>query len=408
MKTFITGMGSLSSLGTNVESAFQSLLENKSGVQHMTDWQKYNGLFSHLGGPSQKYDIMKVPRTARRTMSRMSEMAVLATMEALGQADLQVGAFKSTPRTSLCMGSTTGSPENFETYFKKLFERGGPEGQMGTTFFKVMNHSVVANVASALEFKGPVFSPSSACSTSSQAMILGWELIQSGLYDVVVCGGADELHYTSCAVFDVVMAASRGYNDSTQRSPRPFDKKRDGLVVSEGASVLVLESEESMKRRGVRPLAEFKGGAYYCDGSHMSQSSRSAMREVMQTAMERSKVKPNEIEYLNAHATATVQGDQEESEAIADIFGKKTPVSSLKGHFGHSLAACGTLEAIMSVEMMRKGVLIPTRNLEEVDPACAGVTHVQEITNSKVRTIMSNNFAFGGMNTSLVVSISGG
>src|SRR5687768_7175514 len=218
MKTYITGMGSISLLGTNVESMFSALLENKSGVRHFPEWEKYKGLFCHIGGPAPAYDIMKIPRTARRTMSRMSEMSVLATIEALGQADLQVGSGKSTPRVLLCLGSTTGSPENFETYFKKLFDRGGPEGQMGTTFFKVMNHSVVANVAASLEFKGPVFSPSSACATSAQAMILGWEMLQSGLYDIVIAGGADEIHYTSCAVFDIVMAASRGYNDNSQRS----------------------------------------------------------------------------------------------------------------------------------------------------------------------------------------------
>ncbi|MEQ1878698.1 MAG: beta-ketoacyl-[acyl-carrier-protein] synthase family protein [Bdellovibrionia bacterium] len=405
MKTFITGMGAVSSLGTNVETMFRALLENKSGVRHFPEWEKYNGLHCHLGGPAPEYDIMKIPRSARRTMSRMSEMSVLAVMEAAGQADLQIGSQKSTPRIALVLGSTTGSPENLEIYFKKLIERGGPEGQMGTTFFKVMSHSVVANVASALEFKGPVLSPASACATSAQAMIMGWEMLQTGLYDIVIAGGADELHYTSCAVFDVVMAASRGYNNSSQTSPRPFDKKRDGLVVAEGASVVVMESEDSLKRRGVRPLARFLGGAYHCDGSHMSQSSRPAMFEVMSMALERAGQKSSDVGYLNAHATATVQGDQEESEAIADLFGDRVPVSSLKGHFGHSLAACGTLEAIASVEMMRRGVILPTRNLEEIDPACARIRHVREITNSKIRTVMSNNFAFGGMNTSLLLSL---
>ncbi|HEX4923462.1 MAG TPA: beta-ketoacyl-[acyl-carrier-protein] synthase family protein [Bdellovibrionales bacterium] len=405
---YITGMGAISSLGINVPSMFTALLENKSGVKHYPDWAKYNGLHSHVGGPAPEYDIMKVPRTARRTMSRMSEMSVLATLEAMGQADLQAGAKKSTPRIALCMGSTTGSPENLELYFKKLIERGGPEGQMGTTFFKVMNHSVVANVAAALEFKGPVFSPSSACATSAQAMILGWELLQSGLYDIVIAGGADELHYTSAAVFDIVMAASRNYNDSTQRSPRPFDIKRDGLVVAEGAAVVVMESESSMQKRGARPLARFDGGAYLCDASHMSQSSRPAMVEVMTMALERARRKSSEIGYVNAHATGTVQGDQEEAQAIGDVFGKQIPVSSLKGHFGHSLAACGTLEAIACVEMMRRDVLLPTRNLHEVDPACAHVFHLQEARKTSVRTIMSNNFAFGGMNTSVVLSFMGG
>jgi 3-oxoacyl-[acyl-carrier-protein] synthase II len=236
---------------------------------------------------------------------------------------------------------------------------------------------------------------------------MGWELIQSGLFDIVIAGGGDELHYTSCAVFDVVMAASRGYNNDQQLSPRPFDAKRDGLVVSEGASVVVMESEESLKRRGVKPLAEFCGGAYLCDASHMSQSSRKNMVDVMNLALERSRLKSSEIEYVNAHATGTIQGDQEEALAIGDLFGKKMPVSSLKGHFGHTLAACGTLEAISCVEFMRRGVLLPTLNLETIDPACDSVFHLQEKRPANVRKVMSNNFAFGGMNTSIVLSSCG-
>ena len=152
----------------------------------------------------------------------MSEMAFLATRQALDQAGLPQGADLGSTRTLLVLGSTSGSPITMETYFRKLFEKGGPEGQLSTSFFKVMNHSVASNLAVGLGFLGPVLSPSSACSTSAQAMILGWELMQAGLYDVVIAGGADELHYTSVAVFDIVQAASRGYNDEPSLSPSTF------------------------------------------------------------------------------------------------------------------------------------------------------------------------------------------
>jgi 3-oxoacyl-[acyl-carrier-protein] synthase II len=406
MKVFITGMGAATSLGVGVESMFRSLLENRSGVRHYPEWQKYKGLGTHLGAPVPEYDVSKLPRSARRTMSRMSEMAAVATMEAIQMADLQIGNHLSTPRILLCMGSTTGSPETLELYFKKLIERGGPEGQLGTSFFKVMNHSVAANVASALAFRGPVMSPSSACATSAQAMIMGWELIQSGMYDIVIAGGADELHYTSGAVFDIVQAASRGYNDRPGLAPRPFDKDRDGLVVSEGAGVVILESEQSIRSRGGRAHAQFLGGSYYCDGAHMSQSNSSAMIEVMKTSLERAKVSPSSIGYVNAHATATVQGDAEEAQAIGAVFGNQIPVSSLKGHFGHSLAACGAIEVISSIKMMEEKVLIPTRNLSQIDPACAQVSHIVEKREAKTDLVLSNNFAFGGMNTSLIVSLS--
>lgn len=403
MKVFITGMGALTSLGLDTNSTFEGLLENRSGIQHFPEWEKYVGLHSHLGAPVAPYDIMKVPRSARRSMSRMSEMATLATMQALGQADLTDESCHS-ERTLIIMGSTSGSPHTLEAYFKQLFERGGPQGQLSTSFFKVMNHSVPANVASALGYRGALLSPSSACSTSSQAMILGWELLQTGLYDRVIAGGADELHYMSASIFDIVLAASRNFNNRPQQASRPFDKDRDGLVVSEGAGVLVMETEACIAKRGGLPLAEVKGGAYFCDGSHMSQSSGEAMQKTMELALTRAGLKTSDIDYINAHATGTLQGDAEEAMTIEKLFGHDTPVSSLKGHLGHSLAACGAVEAIASVQMIKNGVIVPTRNLDNPDAVCLGLDLVREKRAKKLSHVLSNNFAFGGMNTSLVIS----
>jgi 3-oxoacyl-[acyl-carrier-protein] synthase II len=268
-----------------------------------------------------------------------------------------------------------------------------------------MNHSVAANVAAALNFRGPSVSPSAACATSAQAIIMGWELIQSGLFDIVIAGGADELHYTSAAVFDTVLAASRGYNEKPSETPRPFDLKRDGLVVSEGAGIVVLESEKSCKARGIIPLGQLNSGAYLCDGSHMSQSSKENMIDVMKATLDRAEMSPSNIGYVNAHATGTIQGDQEEAQAVGALFGSQMPVSSLKGHFGHSLAACGAIELISCLKMMERNVLIPTRNLTEIDPLCGPILHIQERKNISIRAMMSNNFAFGGINTSLIVSL---
>jgi 3-oxoacyl-[acyl-carrier-protein] synthase II len=357
-----------------------------------------------LGAPVSEYDIAKIPRTVRRAMSRMSEMACLATLQALAQADLQPGPRLNSPRVLIIQGSTSGSPWTLETYFKKLFERHGPEGQLSTSFFKVMNHSVAANVAAGIEFNGALLSPSSACSTSTQALIIGWEMIKAGLYDIVIAGGADELHYMSTSIFDIVLAASRGYNDRPDSAPRPFDRERDGLVVSEGAGVLILESEKSVTERKARPLAEIRGGAYLCDGTHMSQSSGATMMEVMREGLRRSGLSAQDVDYVNAHATATIHGDIEEAKAIGGVFGEKIPTSSLKGHLGHSLAACGALEAIASIKMIEESLLIPTRNLKEVAPDCSGVFHVRENMHRKVNTVLSNNFAFGGMNTCLLIS----
>ncbi len=369
----------------------------------MPEWRQYLGLNSFLAAPAVDYEVQNLPRHIRRSMSRMSEMAALAALEALAQADLTPKHLPSL-RVLLVAGSTTGSPQMMEAYFRKLFEKNGPEGQLSTTFFKFMSHSLTANLAAVLDFKGPALSVSCACATSAQAMILAWELMQTGQYDVAIVGGADELHYISTSVFDVVQAASRGFNERPQEASRPFSADRDGLVVAEGAGILILETEASVERRKVRRLAELRGGAYHCDGSHMTQSSLAAMSEVMSRALRMSGLGPADIDYVNAHATGTVQGDAEEAQAIAQVFGAATPVSSLKGHLGHTLAACGALEAIFSVKMLQESLLLPTRNLARIDDKCSGIDHVCELRQSSLRHILSNNFAFGGMNTSLVLS----
>ena len=364
MKVYVSGYGAITSLGNNPKTSFGALLENRSAVREITPWKSLQGLHSFLGAPAHSYDISALPRNARRTMSPMSGMAALATQQALHEAGLNISEFDFA-KSLLIMGSTTGSPIGLEEYFTKLHQNNGLQGQSGTAFFKVMNHSVASNVAVALGFNGALLSPSSACATSAQAVILGWELIKSGLYDIAICGGADELHYLSVAVFDSVYAASRGFNDQPEATPRPFDKKRDGLVVSEGASVVILESERSLAKRGGKALGEFCGGAYLCESSHMSQNNEQQMNKVMTAALERSGIKKDQVEYLNAHATGTLQGDAAEAVAIRNLFGSELPVSSLKAHFGHSMAACGTQELISTLQMMESGIQIGTRNLEQ-------------------------------------------
>lgn len=408
MRVYVTGMGCLTSLGNDVESSFQALKEGQTGVRFMEEWSKYNGLHSHVGAPAKPYDVSHIPRNVRRSMSPMSEMGAIAALQALKQAGLTAEELNDGTRGILIAGSTTGSPITLETYFRKLFEKNGPEGQLSTSFFKVMNHSVPANVASAIGFNGALLSPSSACASSNQAIILAWELIKAGMYDWAIVGGADELHYTSPAVFDIVMAASRGYNQNPTATPRPFDSARDGLVVSEGAAFMVLESEARVQKRAqenrpTTPLAEVLAGAYICDSSHMSQSSFTAMIKVMSETMNRAQSKREDIDYISAHATGTLHGDVEEAKAITEMFGNKIPVSSLKGHFGHNLAACGALEAIMSIKMMDESVVIPTRNLENKDPHCGQICLPTEIQSCQVRTVLSNNFAFGGVASSLLL-----
>ncbi len=400
MRVYISGYGLVSSLGNTPMQMFGGLIEGRSAVRRIESWDHVNGLSCHLGAPASPYDKAVIPRVARRTMSPMSEMATLATQQSLDMANLINFDLK---RSLLLMGSTTGSPFCMEEYFQKLQSERGVMSQSGTAFFKVMNHSVASNVAIALGFSGAVLAPSSACSTSAQSIILGWELLQTGLYDVAICGGADELHYLSAAVFDSVYAASRGFHDTPQSTPRPFDKRRDGLVVSEGAGVVILESEAHLAKRGGRAMGEIKGGAYLCESSHMSQSNELQMFKVITETLERANLKSEDVEYVNAHATGTLQGDAQEAAAIGKIFGASTPVSSLKAHFGHSMAACGAIEVIASLLMMKEKKLIGTLNLEEVSDDCKGINHLQENRTADIKTVLSNNFAFGGINTSLII-----
>jgi len=407
LRVYISGMGVVSSLGNSVDDIWSALLRGDTGVKAVPEWGKYNGLRCLVAAPAHKYDESFIARKARRTMSPMSEMATIATLQAMNQAGFpsdNLWGKLDEHRTLISMGSTTGSPETLEENFRRMFERGGPEGQQATTFFKIMNHSVPSNVASALAYQGPLLSPSSACSTSAQAMILGWELIRSGLYDLVIAGGADELHHTSNSTFDVVQAASIGFNDRPEETPRPFDRKRDGLVCSEGAAIVVLESEAHLEKRGGKPLAEFVSGAYHCDGTHMSQPQTPAMVKVMTQSLKRANLASEQIEYVNAHATGTVMGDVEEARSIDAMFGRKVPVSSLKGHFGHSLAACGAIEVISSVKMLEAQKLIGTRNFVERDPEMPAIFLPQGVVEKKFSTFLSNNFAFGGINSSLIVS----
>jgi 3-oxoacyl-[acyl-carrier-protein] synthase II len=410
----ITGMGVISSLGNTPELMYENLQNGVCAFRTEPEWKKHVGLETYVSAPAHPYDAMSLPRNVRRSMSPMSEMGYLATLDALNDAQICVGRNETANEThlyrpdpmkvGLVMGSTSGSPIYLENYFKKLFEMGGPKGQMSTSFFKVMNHSVATNVALALGYSGPLISPSSACSTSSQAAILAMQLIRAGVFDVAIVGGADELHYTSVAVFDTVKASSKHYNDEPQKIPGPFSKNRDGLVVSEGAGVIILESESHARARKAKIYAQLAGGAYFCDGIHMSQPQAEQMALTMQHALKDAKVSSEAIDYVNAHATATMMGDDQEVKAIGSIFtDKKVPVSSLKGHLGHSLAACGVIEVIAIVEMMKNKNLICNRNVTEVSPEFDKVDILTTNRKSSINYALSNNFAFGGMNTSLVV-----
>jgi 3-oxoacyl-[acyl-carrier-protein] synthase II len=335
-------------------------------------------------------------------MSNMSIYATLACREALDQARLNAEQCAS-GQMGVAIGSTIGSTQASQEFFDKFLSTGGLEQMKSTVFFKIMNHSCAANVSQFLGITGRTLSPSAACATSCQAIGYGYEMIAFGKQDFMLCGGTDEYHPLSTGTFDILNAASVKFNDQPYRTPRPFDRDRDGVVCSEGSGILLLESLDTARRREANILCEIIGFATVSDPSNIANPDMASIKRCMQLALNDANIKPEEIDYVNAHATSTKQGDIAESEAISELFGDDTPVSSLKGHLGHTMAASGALESIALVEMINRGCLIPTLNLENIDDACANIRHICKFERSSIRTAIKNNFALGGINSSLVI-----
>ncbi len=400
-RVVVTGYGALSPIGNSPEAIVASLKTNQSGIRAMPEWSSVRDLHTRVGGVVEGIDEKQIGREYRRSMGRVAILAALATQRAIEMARLSPELLAS-GRTGLSIGQTVGSPSALEVYFNTLAKE-GPRGLKSTTFLQLMSHSAAANVALMMKIKGRVWSPAAACASSSQAIGQGYETIKDGHQDVMLCGGSEELHSTTAVTFDIVGGTSRAFNDTPHLTPRPFEKRRDGLVVAEGAGMLVLEELQHAVARGAPVLGEVLGFATTCDAEHMSSPNQKGMARTMALALEAAALAPGDIQYVNAHATATPTGDGVEAQATKDVLGPDVPVSSTKGHTGHTLAGCGALEAIFCLLMMEHGFLAPTLNLEEIAEDSRGINLLREVTPRQVSRVMSNNFAFGGVNTSLVL-----
>jgi len=253
--------------------------------------------------------------------------------------------------------------------------------------------------------KGRVIPTSSACTSSSQAIGYAFEAIRYGKQDVMVAGGCDELSFCHAAVFDTLFATSLR-NDSPSTTPQPFDKDREGLVLGEGACTFILEERERALARGAKIYAEVLGFGTNSDGAHVTQPQAETMAVTMNLALEDAQIAPELIGWVNAHGTATEPGDIAESHATRQTFGRAIPISSLKSFFGHALGACGSIEAWVGIQMLLEGWVAPTLNLHNPDPRCADLDYIRDHERPMTcDTFMSNNFAFGGINTSLIFRI---
>ncbi|NOY75572.1 MAG: beta-ketoacyl-[acyl-carrier-protein] synthase family protein [Kiritimatiellaeota bacterium] len=400
-RVVVTGMGCVSPLGYGARRLFDGILDNESAVEKMPEWSEYDGLHSLLAAPCEIRGEKDIPRKFRRSMSPMSVMATQAAEEALANAGVSKGEIRD-DRCGCVTGSTMGSAKVINQAYELVLPEKDFTTLTSMMFFKCMAHSVSANLASYFSFQGAVMSTSAACASSLQAIGTGYDMIRCARQDIMLCGGAEEIHPTVTGIFDLLYATSVNFNDEPEATPRPFDSRRDGLVCGEGAAILVLEDYARASARNADILCEITGYNTGGSGDHVSQSNSEAMIRCMNGAMRDAGVGPDDIDYLNAHATGTIQGDAAEAAAIGAVFADKVPVSSLKGYIGHTMGASGAMELAASLLMMREGMCLPGRNLEIPGEDCSAIRHLKGIEERDVSRIMKNSFAFGGVNASIV------
>lgn len=401
-RVVVTGMQGVTAFGNSWSEVSARLQQGQNAVRHMDEWLEYQGLNTHLGAPIDDFILpAHYTRKRIRSMGRVSLLSTRATELALEQAGLLDNPVLTNGDTGIAYGSSTGSTKPVSEFATMLTEK-HTNNITGTTYVQMMPHTTAVNTGLFFGLRGRVIPTSSACTSGSQAIGYAYEAIKHGYQKVMVAGGAEELCPSEAAVFDTLFATSQ-QNDAPRLSPRPFDKARDGLVIGEGAGTLILESLDHALARGATIYAEIIGFATNCDASHITQPQKETMQICMQQALQQAELAASDIGYISAHGTATERGDIAESLATAAIFGNKTPISSLKSYFGHTLGACGSLEAWMSLEMMREDRFVPTINLTDPDPECGDLDHIMgESRYIQTEFIQSNNFAFGGINTSLI------
>ena len=401
-RVVVTGMAGISPLGNDWATVRARLGAGRNAIVRMDDWADYEGLNTRLGAPAAPFELS--PRFNRKTMRSMGRVALLATRAselALQDAGLLDHPILSSGKVGVSFGSSAGTPSAIGDFGRMMEER-TTRGINATTYIKMMAHTAPVNIGVFFGLTGRVLTTSSACTSGSQGIGYAYEAIKHGQQTAMVAGGAEELCATEAAVFDTLFATSTR-NDRPETSPRPFDAARDGLVIGEGAGCLILEEREHALARGAAIYAELVGFGTNSDGTHVTQPNAATMKTAMELSLADAGLAPDAIGYINAHGTATTHGDLAESQATAALFGKHVPISSLKSYMGHTLGACGALEAWISIEMMREGWFAPTINLDDVDPQCGELDYIRgEGRKLDCDYVMSNNFAFGGINTSLI------
>jgi len=397
-RVVVTGFGIVSSLGNGRDQVLDSLRAGRSGIRFSPEYRDM-GFRSHVHGPVELPLEELVDRKLRRFMCDGAGYCYVALREAIGEAGLDE-AMVSSPRTGLIVGSG-GASTQAVLWCGDTARDKGPRKVGPYMVTRCMNSAIAANLATAMKIRGTCYTISSACATSAHCIGNGAELIQWGKQDIVFAGGAEEVHWASTVMFDGMGALSSAYNDTPERASRPYDVRRDGFVISGGAGILVLEELEHARARGARILCELTGYGATSDGADMVQPSGEGAVRCMRMALEGAR---HPIGYLNTHGTSTPVGDVKELEAVREVFGADAPpISSTKSLSGHALGAAGVNEAIYSILMMQEGFLCASANIDELDPAAAGLDVVRERRDGvRLDAVMSNSFGFGGANATLV------
>jgi 3-oxoacyl-[acyl-carrier-protein] synthase II len=405
-RVVITACSAITPIGHGRDPIVESLLKGVSGIKPLRE-DELISRFIH----SKVYGTVDYPinydfkRQFRKTMAPCAYYACQVAKEVLEQSGLPE-EFITSGKLGVAFGSIHGSPltqrDIYRTFFgasdKKAYQTIG-----AVDYLKSMVHTTAVNITKMFGITGRVISSGTACTTSSQSIGYGYESVKFGMQEAMLCGGADEYDTITVAVFDNLLACSTAFNNEPARTPRPFDKLRDGLVVAEGGGAVMLEEYEFAKKRGANILAEVIGFACNNNGGDLILPNLTGITNTLKLGLENAKINPADVDLVSAHATATKMGDIIEAQAISAVFGDHPYVVGLKSYLGHTMAACGSIETILSLYMMQEGFIAPTLNLEEIDERCAMIKHVQKLIEHPVKTAAIQNFAFGGVNTILLI-----
>lgn len=401
-RVVVTGMAGMSPIGLNWSSVEENLRARNSAVRRMPEWEVIADLDTCLGAPLPDFELpSQYNRKRTRSMGRLGVLATRSAELAIEDAGLIDDPILKSGKAGVAFGSSSGSPPAVGDIGKMMLTN-NLDSMNANTYIQIMPHTTAVNVSVFFGICGRLIPTSSACTSGSLAIGLAYEAIRHGQQIVMVAGGAEEISVSQAAVFDTLFATST-MNDTPTQTPRPFDSHRDGMVVGEGAATFVLEDLDHALARGATIHAEVRGFATNSDGKHVTQPTAETMAASMLLALDDAKIAAEEIGYVNAHGTATDLGDIAESQATLTALRHPVPVSSLKSYMGHTLGACGSLEAWMTIEMLKRDWFAPTINLSDVDPRCAELDYiVDDGRTQQSEYVMNNNFAFGGVNTSLI------